>query len=321
MPKLVTHVDKLEFPWTDCGLNDNHNGGCSNGSDDKDVQRRCREAKVGKRKAAAPTEEEEDESTEAVADRKKMLARLEELGQQTVQILQEQEQIRRFLGVGSVDEDEDGSEEVGCKADKTCVQYRQEGGSCIIRGQGKAVACDECARRKRCCSFVPTKEPEGIRAAGRSGTHHRGGGGGRGEWEESPVDPKLIAESRNRREGQGLAIGGLQTGLARFSCTLDVQEERLGVITTALWEFFQDFLVEVTREAFTERANHHMPALVAQTSRQSQQEPRRRERTEPERRRVYRRRSAVDSEEEPRAEEEMSVDKDVEDPEDGAGAE
>jgi hypothetical protein len=49
------------------------------------------EAKAGKRKAAAPAEEEEDESAEVTADQKKMLSRLEELGQQTTQILQEQE--------------------------------------------------------------------------------------------------------------------------------------------------------------------------------------------------------------------------------------
>jgi hypothetical protein len=110
-------------------------------------------------------------------------------------------------------------------------------------------------------------------------------------------------------------------GLSRFNCTLDVQKECLGVITTALWEFFWDFLVEVMKEAFTERANHHIPALEALTSGQSQQEPRRRERTEPEWQRIYRQRSIVDSEEEPEAEEEMDVDKNTEDPEDGADVE
>jgi hypothetical protein len=89
-----------------------------------EVWRRHREVKAGKRKAAAPAEEEEDESTEATANQKKMLSRLEELGQQTTQILQEQEQIRKFLGVESVDEGEDGAEEVRCKADKGTSQVR-----------------------------------------------------------------------------------------------------------------------------------------------------------------------------------------------------
>jgi hypothetical protein len=93
------------------------------------------------------------------------------------------------------------------------------------------------------------------------------------------------------------------------------------VITTALREFFQDFLMEVTKEDFIERANHHIPALEALTSGQSQHEPRRREQTELERRRIYRQRNIVDSEEEPGAEEEMDVDKKAEDPEDGADAE
>ncbi|KAJ7865996.1 hypothetical protein B0H14DRAFT_3442554 [Mycena olivaceomarginata] len=76
-------------------------------------------------------EEGEEESAEAAADQKKLLARLEELSQQTTQILQEQERIRKFLGVESESEGNSKGrvEEVGCKADKACVQCRQEGKS------------------------------------------------------------------------------------------------------------------------------------------------------------------------------------------------
>ncbi|KAJ7802037.1 hypothetical protein B0H14DRAFT_3488941 [Mycena olivaceomarginata] len=244
----------------------------------------------------------------------------------------EQERIQRFLGVVLEDEDNGkaGAEEVGHKAVcnpsdafnplVACVQCWQEGKSCIIRSQGKAIACDECARRKRRCSFVLTKELEGSGAARRSGACRRGGGDGHGVREESLVDPKLISEGRNQQEGQGLAIGGLQSGPATYNCTLDVQEERLRVVTTALWDFFQDFLVETTREAFIERANLHIPAMEAQTSRQSQPEPQRREWTGPERRRVYRWRSVVDLEEEPEAEERIDVDKNTEDLEEGGAS-
>ncbi|KAJ7827109.1 hypothetical protein B0H14DRAFT_2595437 [Mycena olivaceomarginata] len=263
---------------------DNHDGGHGR-SNDKDTRRRQREAKAGKQKEVAPMEEGEEESTEDVVNQKKLLAQLKELGQQTAQILQEQERIQKFLGVESEDEDDGkaGAEEVGCKVDKG-------GKSCIIRGWGKAVACDENPR-----------EVELL-------------GGPERVVEEAEVDVE------NRRN-PGLTIGGLQSGLATFNCALDVQEEHLGVVTTALQDFFQDFLVETTREAFIERANLHILALEAQTSGQSQPEPQRREQTGPEQRRVYRRRSRVDSEEEPEAEERMDVDKNTEDPEGGASAE